>query len=270
MDAARSFLSELHEEVADHPGVGHSLLGRMTTDPRAREDFRIFAGQHFPLVANFCRYMELLLLRAPNSGAKVWIAKVLVDEYGERSDGLDHVAHYRRFMNACGWPDSGIARIPLHPAVCGFVREHLRICREEPFLVGLGAVGPGHEWAIPTMFEHCIAGLHRAGLGDDEIGYFTLHTVQDVDHGAWLEEALADLAGDDAAREQIRRGCLLSLAAREQFWWGVAEKINAARAADHLPGAASAAGGEGPELTCDELMDAIRVDVTLPPTRRQG
>jgi pyrroloquinoline-quinone synthase len=266
---ARTFLAELHDEVAHHAGLGHSLLGRMETDPKARDDFRIFSGQHYALVGTFTRYLELLLLSAPNSQAKIWLAKVLVDEYGERSEGEDHAAHYRVFMRACGWREDEIDGIALHPAVTGFVVEHLRLCTQEPFLVGLGAVGPGHEWAIPTMFEHIIRGLRQAGFHDDEIGYFTLHTVQDLDHGAWLEEALARFAVSSDAQAQIRRGCLASLAARERLWWGVADKINAGRMRARLPGIASATdGSEATELTLSEFRAGLQVRVDLPVTRR--
>lgn len=259
---ARTFLRDLRTEVEHHPGVGHSLLGRMAIDPRAREDFRIFSGQHYPLVGTFTRYLEQLLLNAPSSNEKVWLAKVLVDEYGERSAGEDHAAHYRVFMRASGWRDGQIEAIRLHPAVPQFLEEHLRLCCEGDFLVGLGAVGPGHEWAIPAMFHEVLKGLRAAGFAEDEIGYFTLHVQQDQDHGAWLEEALLRLAVDEASQAAIREGCLLSLAARERLWWGIADKINAGRMAarfPHLPGATSDAG----ECTLGELRGRLRVRTRL-------
>jgi len=259
----------LRSEVAGHAGVGHSLLGRMAMDPKAREDFRIFSGQHYPLVGTFTRYLELLLLSAPSSQAKVWLAKVLVDEYGDRSEGEDHAAHYRIFMRAAGWTDTGMDRIPLHPASTGFIAEHLRLCTQEPFLVGLGAVGPGHEWAIPTMFHEVLKGLRNAGFREEEIGYFTLHVEQDVDHGRWLEEALERYADTDEAQQQIRRGCLASLAARERLWWGIADKINAARMRDRLPGIASAtAGSEANELTLAEFRAGIHFHTDVPAIAR--
>lgn len=262
---ARAFLKELHAEVAANAGVGHSLLGRMNIDPRRREDFRIFSGQHYPLVGTFTRYLELLLLNASSSEAKIWLAKVLVDEYGERSEGHDHAAHYRIFMNACGWADDQLDQVTLHPAVTGFIADHLRLCTEEPFLVGLGAVGPGHEWAIPTMFEEILKGLRIAGFREEEIGYFTLHTVQDVDHAAWLEEALARFATTDEAQAQIRRGCLESLAARERLWWGIADKINAGRMLAKLPWATSSTSDAG-ELTLREFRAGISIRVAIPAT----
>ena len=222
---ALEFLAGLHLEVEAHTGVNHPLLARVAWVPFTREDYRVFGLQHYALVGSFTRYLELLLPRAPDSEAKSWIAKVLVDEYGEGSNGEDHAQLYRGFLEACGAEDGEEQGTPLHSAVTGFIEEHERICREEPFLVGLGALGPGHEWSIPKMFRSIVRGLKRAGFEKDEILYFELHMEQDIDHGAWLEEALARYAGTEKAQGEIRRGALLSLEARERFWSGVQDKI---------------------------------------------
>ena len=121
-------------------------------------------------------------------------------------------------------PDRGASALVPEPAA-EFIREHRRIVTEEPFLVGLGAVGPGHEWAIPRMFAAVIPGLQRAGFTPEEINYFTLHVAQDVDHGTWLEEALLTFGNTEEARSQIRRGAMLSLEARDRFWSGVQSAI---------------------------------------------
>lgn len=221
----RAFLTALRDEVERHPAVNHLFLNRIATAPFSREDYRVLAENHYPLVCAFTSYLETLLVRGPASDTKLWLAKVLVDEYGEGSRGEDHAALYARFLAACGSPtgDERDARIP-EPAHA-FISEHRRIVREEPFLVGLGAVGPGHEWAIPKMFESITAGLRRAGFSSEEIEYFTLHTAQDVDHGDWLEQALERLAGSESARAEIRRGALASLEARARFWTGVQRAV---------------------------------------------
>jgi pyrroloquinoline quinone (PQQ) biosynthesis protein C len=200
-------------------------LSRIATAPFSREDYRVFGENHFPLVCVFTNYLESLLGRAPGSDSKLWLAKVLVDEYGEGSDGKDHTALYGHFLEACGsrMASNGAERVPV-PAF-RFIEEHRKLTQKEPFLVGLGAVGPGHEWAIPKMFESILLGLRRAGFRDDEVDYFTLHTAQDVDHGRWLGEALERLGESDQAQAQIRRGTLASLAARGRFWSGVQSAV---------------------------------------------
>jgi pyrroloquinoline-quinone synthase len=222
---ARKFLAELRVEVETHVGVNHPLLARVAHVPFTKEDYKVFGLQHYALVGNFTKYLELLLLTAPDSQAKQWIAKVLVNEYGEGSDDKDHAELYREFLTACGAAPGEELRTHLHASVTGFIEEHRRLCKEEPFLVGLGALGPGHEWSIPRMFKLILKGLRRAGFREEELLYFTLHLEQDIDHGLWLEEALARYAHTIEAQDQIRRGARLSLEARARFWSGVQDKI---------------------------------------------
>lgn len=226
MSAAQAFLKDLRREIEAHPGVNHLFLNRCATSPFSRHDYRVFGENHFPLVCVFTSYLERLLVRAPTSDAKLWLAKVLVDEYGEGSEGHDHATLYGEFLRSTGSDvpsKKDDVKVPA-PALA-FVEEHRRIVHEEPFLVGLGAVGPGHEWAIPKMFDAIIPGLRRAGFREEEIHYFTLHVAQDVDHGTWLEEALLRFGDTEAARQQIRRGALLSLDARDRFWSGVQRAV---------------------------------------------
>lgn len=227
--ASRGWLDDLRGEVERHPGVNHLLLSRLATGRYTRNDYRVFSLQHFALVGLFTKYMELLLLKAPSSEQKLWLAKVLVDEYGEGSDGKDHATLYEAYLRNVGATAGELNGTPLCPEVWDFVGEHLRICREESFLVGLGALGPGHEWAIPKMFSHIIPGLERAGVTFDERMYFDLHTEQDVDHARWMTEALAKLARDEDTQNQVRRGARLSLAARYRFWTGIERQIVAWR-----------------------------------------
>ena len=223
--SAKSFLADVRREVESHPGVNHPLLGRLAQVPFTREDYLVMGLQHYPLVGTFTTYLEHLLLRGPDSDAKQWIAKVLVDEYGEGSEGKDHAELYREYLASCGAAPGQELDTRLHPAIPSFIDDHLRIVTQEPFLVGLGALGPGHEWSIPRMFMQILRGLRRAGFQELEIQYFSLHVEQDKDHGRWLEEALERLSESSEAQAQVRRGALLSLEARARFWSGVQQKI---------------------------------------------
>ena len=224
-DPARAFLKDLRREIETHPAVNHLFLNRIATSPFSRQDYAVLAANHFPLVCVFTSYLETLLVRAPNSESKLWLAKVLVDEYGEGSEGKDHSTLYARFLEAAGGDRSAALADALPTPAHEFISEHRRIVSKRPFLEGLGAVGPGHEWAIPKMFDAIIPGLRRAGFSEEDIGYFTLHVLQDDDHGAWLEESLVRYASDAKGREQIRRGALASLEARGRFWDGVQRAV---------------------------------------------
>jgi len=221
----KRFLSDLRNEVEMHPAVNHVFLMRIATSPFTREDYKVFGLQHYPLVGNFTTYLERLLINGPDSNSKSWIAKVLVDEYGEGSDGKDHAELYREYLTACGVAEGEEDTVVLDAAVVDFIRTHLDLSANAPFLVGLGALGPGHEWAIPRMFVPIIEGQERAGFTDDEICYFKLHCLQDVDHALWLEEALAELIDGPEDAALVRQGTLLSLEARARFWSGGQSRV---------------------------------------------
>lgn len=236
--ALPTWLADLRREVEGHRAVHHPLLHRLSGEAATRADFLAFGRHHYALVGFFTKYMEALLVRAPTSADKLWLAKVLVNEYGEGSDGLDHAQLYLRFLAAAGLPAGDERATPLCAEAFAFVGDHLRICCEEPFLVGLGALGPGHEWAIPSMFARLVPGLRAAGFSECESLYFSLHCEQDLDHGAWMTEVLATEATTFEQQELVRRGARLSLAARERFWDGVLREV--------VPDAPLPAGGPAP------------------------
>lgn len=111
------------------------------------------------------------------------------------------------------------------------------------------------------MFELAVAGLRKAGFAESEIEYWTMHMDQDQDHGAWLEEALVGYCETPQQREQVRKGALLSLDARERFWWGVTDKIAAATTRRSVPGA-GATSDEG-QLTLRQLRAKWRIEPKL-------
>ena len=238
---ASQFLRQLRSEIQSHPALSHPVLDWLARTAASRSDFLAFGLQHYALVSNFVSYMEELLVTAPDSQSKLWLAKVLVDEYGEGSDGQDHATIYRRFLAASGAQPGEEQDVPLHADVFDFVRGHQDLCRTTSFLEGLGALGPGHEWSIPRMFEPVVAGLRRVGYAEPEILYFTLHQEQDVHPGAWLEEALELCLHSEADATAIRRGTLRSLAMRERFWSGIQDKIEAFRRGELTPLAPRAA-----------------------------
>ncbi|HNN95014.1 MAG TPA: hypothetical protein PKI03_22210, partial [Pseudomonadota bacterium] len=76
MSVARRFLEELREEVRTHPAVNHPFLARIAVTPFTRHDYKSYGLQHYALVHMFTTYLERLLLNAPDSEAKLWLARV--------------------------------------------------------------------------------------------------------------------------------------------------------------------------------------------------
>jgi pyrroloquinoline quinone (PQQ) biosynthesis protein C len=71
------------------------------------------------------------------------------------------------------------------------------------------------------MFTYLVDGLRKAGVGEEPLEYFTLHVVQDLEHGKLLRAALARYADTPENQARIRDGALAFLDARARFWNGL-------------------------------------------------
>lgn len=180
---------------------------------------------------------------SPYTAPATTIAKItsIKAEYGKAILGEDHPSLYLRFLRSAGVTDElnldgetlddELARILRReivpfPETREFIDRHVQL--SQSFLSALGALGPGHEWAIPEMFQPLIEGLkryqQRHGSSLDTT-YFTVHLEADEKHGELLRQALVLNARSRADQEGIQAGAERSLALRARFWKGLYERV---------------------------------------------
>ncbi|MFZ5875210.1 MAG: TenA family transcriptional regulator [Nitrospirota bacterium] len=229
---ATNFIKSLEAEILAHEAVRHPFLARFASEPLTIEQVKAFGLQHYQLVRVFTTYMTNLLPKIPDHDAAELFRHVFDDEFGAVS-GRDasvgqatifrsHVHLYRDFLAAMGVRDEEWGRTRPLPETDAYIRGHLALTRDEDFRVGLGAVGPGHEFSIPTMFKSLIAGIRRnTSLTDQQIEYFTLHVEEDVEHAEVFNQLIARHADTEDGRTMIRSGAMKSLAWRSLFWDGL-------------------------------------------------
>lgn len=223
---ASEFVQELREEVATHRAVTHSFLRRFAAGGLMRWQIWGYASQHYHLVGFFPAYLEAIADRTPDTEVRRLLREILEDEYMRlESFERSHPALYRRFLRAVGFGEGDWDRVPLLPATRAFVQLHLDMTLRS-WLEALGAVGPGHEWAIPLMFPHLVQGIERSlPLAPAALEYFQLHINLDVEHGKLLQESLLRWAATEENQENIRRGARRSLEARAAFWSELGEQL---------------------------------------------
>jgi pyrroloquinoline-quinone synthase len=242
---AVSFITSLEQEILAHEAVRHPFLARFALEPLTVAQVRAFGLQHYQLVKVFTTYMTNLLPKIPDRDAADLFRRVFDDEFGAvsgRSAAVgqatifrSHVHLYRDFLSALGVQDEEWGRVKPLAETEAYIKGHLALTRDADFRVGLGAVGPGHEFSIPTMFQSLVAGIRRnTGLDDKQIEYFTLHIEEDVEHAEVFNSLIARHAGTDEGRSLIREGAMRSLKWRTLFWDGLFR---------HLFGATGGHGG---------------------------
>ncbi len=220
------FVRALWAEVERHPAVSHPFLRRFAEGGLARWQIWGYASQHYQLVGSFTAYLEAIAARTPDPEIRRLLCDILDDEYMRpQAFERSHPALYRRFMRAVGFEEGAWDRVPVLPATRAFIATHLDMTFRS-WLAALGAVGPGHEWAIPRMFPFLVQGIERSvAVPAEALEYFRLHIDLDVEHGRTLEAALLRWATTDAYQEELRRGARRSLDTRAAFWSALADQL---------------------------------------------
>ena len=231
------FMKELNEEVKRHPAIHHSFLETVSSRKFSKRAWLAFAQQLYPHVHFFIPYMEELLLNTFDMNSKLIVAKILLDEYGEDAEGASHPELFRRFVRACGGAeaDASLLTTPLQQATIDLVQSHMKMCRDDPFLVGIGAIGQAHEYAIAFLFPPLVKGMTLSGFTPEEIEFFTLHVDHDVEHSKMLEDAMIRVAVTDQDRAQIRQGTLASLASRAELWAAMEKRMIGVDSGEQVP-----------------------------------
>jgi len=219
---AKEFIIHLQKEVEQHEAVHHPFLKRFSKGGLSTAQLKVFGLQHYQLVRIFVNYMTNLLPRIPDPDAGKLLRSVFDDEFGQYTIFRSHPALYRKFLKSFGLEDEDWGGVRLFPEVTSFIRLHMDITRDEDFLVGLGAIGPGHEYSIPIMFSYLVSGFKNSKILNDEvIEYFTLHIVEDIDHAEVFNELILRHVDSIDGQEKVRKGVMLSLEARRVFWDGL-------------------------------------------------
>jgi pyrroloquinoline quinone (PQQ) biosynthesis protein C len=219
---SQTFILSLQEETLHHRAVLHPFLIRFASDKLTRTQIQTFGLQHYQLVKVFVNYMTNLLPKVPDEDASDLFRSVFEDELGQYTIFRSHPALYRNFLRAMDVKDEDWGKVALLPETAAFIEEHLEFTRGSDFLFSLGAIGPGHEFSIPTMFTYLVNGIrNNTSLTEEQIEYFTCHMQQDVEHAKIFNKLIGRYTETDAGKNRLREGTLRSLTLREYFWDGL-------------------------------------------------
>ncbi len=219
---AQTFIHHLQDEILHHEAVQHPFLKWFSTEPLTLQQIQTFGTQHYQLVKVFVNYMTNTLPRIPDQDAVNLFRIVFDDEFGQHTIFRSHPALYRNFLKALGLSDEAWGRVRPIPEVTGFIEGHLELTRGQDFLFALGAIGPGHEFSIPTMFGYLIDGIKKnTALSDEAVEYFSLHIEEDKEHAVVFNKLISRHVETEAGQTRLREGALRSLGLRKRFWDGI-------------------------------------------------
>jgi pyrroloquinoline-quinone synthase len=211
----------LKDEIFSHEAVNHPFLERFSKGGLNEEQVKTFALHYYQHAKMFSHYIANIIPKIPHEWDRMTMVKNLMDEYGNLNPEKTHPALFRKFLKALGLEKKDWKKFKPIPEVTNFIDRLTMLTRYEPFLIGLGAVGPGVEWVIPAMFKKIVDGLKNSiSIKDDDMEYWTSHIVLDVEHGDEATKVIMNYLHGKDTEDMVRTGAMKSLEARKILWDG--------------------------------------------------
>ncbi len=227
--SVNAFFDKLEAEVLKHPAVsGHSYLQKFSKRA-TKAAAKLYGEQYYCFSRHFSRYLAGAVAICPDEKGRAPLIKNLFEEYGGRSEeqkGMDaeltHPAIFRKFLRSTGidTSQSALDKIVMLPETKLFVEKYLNIHYMD-YVEALGALGPGTEFMVPTMYTTIREGLKHAGLSDDDVLFFTAHIELDVEHAANIRRSLEFCSQTEEQQAKIRKGAFDFLDTRSVLWNGL-------------------------------------------------
>lgn len=165
--------------------------------------------------------VQVLLSKGLVSRAQI---QAVLEHNTRRVGDLTHPALFRRFLLALGLDPACMGEVRPLCETEHFIQEYAAVCRDAPWLEAMGAMGPGTECIVPTLYSSILRGIERSRIvAREEYLFWSLHVHCDDGHGRNIVDALRAYADRLENQELIRRGALRVLDARK-CWFDALER----------------------------------------------
>ena len=147
-----------------------------------KQNLALFAASYCFQVDNFKRFVAQVYANAEPRDVRELMLENLWEEHGEGDDSRDHTALVAKFARALGATVEDIYDVEPIPESRDWIERILRVCRDEPFVVGLAAISFGIEFRTQTMAM--LGQIYRDayGLSENDLEFFFLHLEADEEH----------------------------------------------------------------------------------------
>jgi pyrroloquinoline quinone (PQQ) biosynthesis protein C len=139
---------------------------------------------------------------------------------------LTHPALFRRFLRSLDVSPEMVATVEPLPETANFIREFEAVCRNGHWLEAMGALGPGTESVVPTLYGYILSGIKRSGtMSPSDYVFWTIHVHCDEGHGANILLAIESYLDRRENRELVMKGVNRILNARKLWFDGLERMV---------------------------------------------
>lgn len=236
--SAEAFVDALEAIAISHRAINHPYLAAMAGGdlPDMQGALRDFGHQYLAYSRNFARYLTATMVQLDDVEHRKALVDNLAEEGGHLHDediealeaigvdpdwvmGVPHPMLFRRFLAAFGMDDAWLAAHDFCPEAKAWSEAMLALCGTGGAARAVGAIGPGTEAVVSTLYRPIVDALRRwTDLERRDRVFFDLHCEVDDEHAAILRNIAVDIALDPTARLDLYAGARQALELREVFF----------------------------------------------------
>jgi pyrroloquinoline-quinone synthase len=189
--AKSAFRLALEEAVAQRHSAQHPWSDAWASGKLDRRIFGEWAKQQFHFVRHFAEWLAAVYASCPHQDVQQFLLENVAEEEGLVGSGdfapVRHADLLLEFAETCGLPRANVlaaeSKGELLPELIG-LRSWCTVQSRRPFIEALPGLLIGLESQVPGIYRKTMPPLiEKYGFAEDELAYFSLHLVADVDHG---------------------------------------------------------------------------------------
>lgn len=196
------------------------FLKRCRSGEITRAELDDFLVQQFHYSRHFTRYLCALLANLTNEGDRSSLTGNLFEEMGlGETEQVPHSRIYRDMLAKLGLDP---ALVPAHRETQDLADTMLKLCSNEDWVIGLGALCLGAEAIVPHLYTQIRAALIAAGYPREELTFFDIHIEGDDEHAETMRAIiLRELAKDKSVLKRLHAAAVLIVRRRVAFFDGI-------------------------------------------------
>jgi pyrroloquinoline-quinone synthase len=180
------FFAALEDARKPSHGGGHPFSNAWAEGKFTRTQLGEWAIQHFYYIDPVPQQFALLYSRLPDLDARQHLLENLLGEEMPQAPGKRHPDLLRKFARACGLSDERILAaeergeiLPTTRAMRAWVWELVTVRELAEACAGIMVALEGQ---LPTLYPKYVEQMRRMGFTDDDMEFFHVHIVGDVEH----------------------------------------------------------------------------------------
>jgi pyrroloquinoline-quinone synthase len=224
--AQKEFYAALENARLPRHGGGHPFSNAWASGELSRTQLGEWAIQHFYYIDPVPQQFALLYSRLPDLDARQHLLENLLGEEMPQSPERRHPDLLRKFARACGISDERILGaedrgeiLPTTRAMRAWVWELVTVRTIAEACAGIMVALEGQ---LPTLYPKYVEQMRRMGYSDDDMEFFHVHIVGDIEHA----HVGLELTHRYATTPELQSKAIAAVAASAQIRYSMLDGIH--------------------------------------------